>query len=321
MYIDFYGLRELPFELTPNPRFLLLTPRQREALANLQYGITARKPVTILVGEAGTGKTTLLHAVLNGEACRGAHLLHVTNPTLSRSDFLEALARGFGLSPSAESSKSTLIAELEGVLRSRHSQSMTTALVVDEAQALSLELLEEVRLLSNLETTTAKLLPIVLAGQPELADRLNDSTQRQLKQRVALRCTLSLLDVAETAAYIAGRLRVAGHVGGSIFTSDAVSVVHARSRGVPRTISVICDNALVNGYAAGEKTIGPGIVNSVCDDFDLGVVGLRSPPVAPRRHSPASSGVPADARQPQGNLANRLFASFTAERKRGFSFF
>lgn len=316
MYTAFYGLRELPFELSPNPKYLLLTARHREALANLQYGISARKSLTLLLGEAGTGKTTLVHAALQSDPCRAARVLHLANPMLTRMEFIEFLARGFELSPEAARSKTTLLAELEGVLRERRAGGVTTALVIDEAQVLPEELLEEVRMLSNIETQDEKLLPVVLAGQPELADRLNHVSLRQLKQRVALRCTLGLLDLIETNAYIAGRIGIAGGDSAAIFTREAMDLVHVRSGGVPRTISVICDNALVSGFASGARSVGPEIIREVCEDFDLTSSGSRLPGVAaqpPVREVPAAAVV--SGTKPDG----ALFSSFG--RKRGFSFF
>ena len=271
LYATFYGLDELPFELSPDPKYLLLTARHREALANLEYGIAASKSLTLLLGPAGTGKTTLIQAALQSEACRGARIVHLVNPMLTRKEFVEFLARSFDLSPGAMGSKATLLAELERELLAGADQGRTTALVIDEAQCLSGELLEEIRLLSNIETPGRKLLPLVLAGQPELSDRLRLPSLVQLKQRVALRCTLGLLDAAETRAYITSRLKVAGANGHEIFTPDALQAIYERSGGVPRTISAICDNALVNGFAAEATVVGVDIIREVCDDFDLSV--------------------------------------------------
>ena len=304
MYTAFYGLRELPFDLSPNPKYLLMTPRHREALANLQYGISSRKSITLLLGEAGTGKTTLVRAALESDACRGARILHLNNPALKRNEFIEFLARGFDLGVEAMTSKTTMLHELERVLRDRRAQGETIALVIDEAQSLSHELLEEIRLLANIETSTEKLLPVVLAGQPELADRLNETSLRQLKQRVALRCHLGLLSPTETAGYIAGRLRVAGGDAGQIFTREAVEIVAERSGGVPRTVNVICDNALVGGFAAGAKPVGARIVRDVCEEFDLAsapptngargaaepVVSVAPKPAAPEAAAPGAEG-------------------------------
>ena len=280
MYTEFYGLRELPFELSPNPGYLLLTARHREALANLQYGITAKKGLTLLLGEAGTGKTTLVHAALQSEACQSARILHLANPVLTRAEFIEFLGRSFSLSRDAWTSKTAMLVELERELRKRSEEGLTTALVVDEAQSLPDDLLEELRLLANIETPTEKLLPLVLAGQPELADRLNQPSLRQLKQRVALRCSLELLDLLETFAYVAGRLRTAGGKITDVFTREAVALIYTRSRGVPRMISVICDNAMVTGFAGGIRPIGPDIIEEVCSDFDLRAQGVRPPATA-----------------------------------------
>lgn len=269
MYQRYYGLRELPFELTPNPKFLFLSPRHTEALSNLQYGLFSAKPLTVLIGEAGTGKTTLLRAALESDRCRNVRCVYLNNPALTRSEFVETLARRFDLSPRASESKAVLLAELEGVLRERRARGEITALVVDEAQSLTVELLEEIRLLANIETATDKLLPLVLAGQPELSDRLNDPALRQLKQRVALRCDLALLDLTETASYIASRIRTAGGDASRLFTREAVVLIHEHSRGIPRTISVMCDNALVSGMALGRQPVDRAIVAEVSRDFDL----------------------------------------------------
>jgi general secretion pathway protein A len=269
MYLRYYGLRELPFELTPNPRFLFMTPQHREALANLQYGLSTAKAVTLLIGEAGTGKTTLLRAALESEVCRNVRCVHLTNPGLSREEFIESLAKAFGLSDDASRSKAALLSELETVLKDRRARGEVTALVVDEAQRLSEDLLEEIRLLANIETDTEKLLPLVLAGQPELAERLNETALRQLKQRVALRCEITPFALAETAAYIAYRIRTAGGESARLFTREAVVLIQEYSHGIPRTISVICDNALLSGFAAGRQPVSRDVVEEVARDFDL----------------------------------------------------
>ena len=269
MYQRYYGLRELPFELTSDPKYLFFTARHREALSNLQYGLSAAKAVTVLVGEAGTGKTTLLRAALESESCRNVRCVYLNNPALTRGEFIEILARRFGLSTEAAHSKAVLLGELEPVLHERRARGEITALVVDEAQSLSVELLEEIRLLANIETSAHKLLPLVLAGQPELADRLNDPELRQLKQRVALRCEIVPFELPETAAYIASRIRTAGGEASRLFTREAVSIIHEYSRGIARTVSVICDNALVSGMALGRQPVDRAIVMEVTRDFDL----------------------------------------------------
>jgi type II secretory pathway predicted ATPase ExeA len=270
MYQRFYGLRELPFELTPNPRYLFLTPQHREALSNLQYGLSSAKAMTVLIGEAGTGKTTLLHAALESEPCRNVTCVYLNNPTLLRREFIEVLSDRFNLSPRARESKAVLLGELDGVLRERRSRGQITALVIDEAQSLSGELLEEIRLLANIETATEKLLPLVLAGQPELRNRLNEPGLRQLKQRITLRCEITPFSVTEAAAYIAWRVRAAGGDASKLFTREAIRLIHEKSGGIPRVINVICDNALVTGCGLERHIVDHAMVIDVVRDFDLG---------------------------------------------------
>jgi len=269
MYLRFFGLRELPFELTPNPKFLFLTPQHREALSNLQYGLFSAKSMTVLIGEAGTGKTTLIRAALESERCRNVTCVYLSNPALKRDEFVELLANRFGLGPRASASKAALLDELEGVLLQRRARGEVTALVVDEAQSLGLDLLEEIRLLANAETATEKLLPVVLAGQPELRNRLNDPSLRQLKQRVALRCEIAPFALQDTAAYIAARIKHAGGEAARLFTREAVTLIHEHSRGIARTVNVVCDNALLAGFGLGRRPIGREIVLEIIRDFDL----------------------------------------------------
>lgn len=269
MYEAFFNLRERPFDLVPNPKFLFLTGRQREALSNLRYGLLAPRGLTLLIGEAGTGKTTIIQAVLSELDPGLVECVLVSNPALTRAEFYESLAAGYRLGAEAGTSKSRFLTAFRDHLERRHSAGLLTALVVDEAQSMSHELLEEVRLLSNMETATTKLLNVVLTGQPELADRLNDPALRQLKQRVSLRCELAPLSVSETAAYIAGRIRIAGGDPGAIFSREAVGAVHDASRGVPRVINVICDNALIGAFASQTKPIVRALIDDICRDFDL----------------------------------------------------
>jgi len=326
MYQQFYGLRELPFELTPNPKYLFLTPAHREALSSLQYGLSSGKGITVLIGEAGTGKTTLLQTVLESEVCRRVSCVYLNNPALTRAEFLETLSVRFGLKPAASASKAALLAELDGVLRERRSRGEITALVIDEAQSLSRELLEEIRLLANIETATEKLLPLVLAGQPELKDRLNEVSLRQLKQRITLRCQIAPFDQDQTAAYVATRIRTAGGNPAQIFTRDAVLLIHERSRGIPRVISVMCDNALLTGFGLGQKRIDRGIVLEILQDLDLGEpeLGPRLVPAPLEVEAPRDSSRPLAATADQSIVdarlpARDLFAS--ADRPRGISLF
>jgi type II secretory pathway predicted ATPase ExeA len=193
----------------------------------------------------------------------------VNNPTLTRGEFVEVLARAFSLSADAARSKAALLEELEKVLRDRRANGEITALVIDEAQSLSSELLEEIRLLANIETATEKLLPLVLAGQPEVSARLDEPGLRQLRQRVALRCEVAPFGVSETAAYIASRIRTAGGIPQRLFTREAVALIHRFSGGIPRTINVVCDNALISGLALGRQPVDQSIVAEVCRDFHL----------------------------------------------------
>jgi general secretion pathway protein A len=286
MYEDFFGLQERPFDLSPNPRFLVMTEAHREALSNLQYAIGSRKGVTLLLGEAGTGKTTVIRAALERQPER-AHCVHLQNPALNRTEFVEMLAARFGLSRHATTSKAALLLELEPLLVSRRQREETTVLIIDEAQSLPLDLLEEVRLLANIETDHEKLLSLILAGQPELADRLNERSLRQLKQRIALRCELRPLTLRESSAYVAGRIRAAGGVGAQTFTREAVMLMHERSKGIPRTLNVVADNALLAGFAVGQRPVNTKLVQEVCRDLDLrsdfvGGAERREPePVAP----------------------------------------
>jgi general secretion pathway protein A len=294
MYRQFYGLRERPFDLTPDPRFLVLTDGHREALSNLRYGIDSRKGVTLLLGEAGVGKTTIIRAALQKQASR-IHSVYLHNPALTRDEFSEMLALKFELSETARTSKTAMLIELERLLVDRDARGETTVLIIDEAQTLSLELLEEVRLLANIETLHAKLLSVVLAGQPELAGRLNDSRLRQLKQRVALRCELKSLTLYESFGYLAGRIATAGGDGGEIFTREAAALIHERARGLPRTMSVIADNALVSGFALNKRPITHRVVDEVCRDFDLVLEPPPPPPplAVPSAWAPGAEGVAA----------------------------
>lgn len=287
MYEQFYGLNERPFDLTPNPRYLLRTPAHREALSTIEYGITGRKGITLLVGEAGTGKTTVLRAAL-ASLPQGCLVATLTNPSLTRTEFLEYAAWKLQLGDAARTSKTHFLIELQRVLEQHHAQGLPVALVVDEAHVLSDELLEEVRLLANHQVDDASLLSVVLTGQPELAQRLNSTALRQLKQRIALRCALHPFTIQETAGYIAGRIRVAGGDTTRLFTREAVTVIHEASGGIARTISVICDNALISGFATGQRPVGRDVLMEVCRDLDL----LRPPTLVPATPPPAATPEP-----------------------------
>ena len=226
-----------------------------------------------------------------GRPDRPCVFLAISNPTLTRAEFIEYLADAFGLSPAAGASKARFLIELERALLAHRRADTPVALVVDEAQSLPDELLEEIRLLANIETDTEKLLPLILVGQPELADRLNAPALHQLKQRIALRCRLEPLALAETASYVATRISIAGGTAARVFTREAVRAVHARSGGVPRLINVICDNALVSGFALDRRPVGEDIVAEVGADFDLPAEPAPRPVAAATAEPTASPGV------------------------------
>ena len=272
MYKSFYKLQRNPFEITPDPSFLFPTTRHNEALASLYYGVTAHRGFVVLTGEVGTGKTLILRSLLGLLQRRDVAFALIFNPTLSPLEFMRYIALDFGL-PVAGKAKDELIHVLNGFLLQRHQRGLTTILVVDEAHHLSAEILEEIRLLTNLETSQQKLLQIVLAGQPELDQKLDSHELRQLKQRIALRCHLEALSLNETREYMHRRLRIAGATGAvEMFSGPAIEAVFTHSRGIPRLINTICQNALLTGYARHAATITSEIIDGVAHDLRLGVV-------------------------------------------------
>lgn len=271
MYERFFGFRERPFELTPDPRYLYLSASHKEALSNLSYGISSRKGLTVVTGEVGSGKTTLVRRTLES-AGEKMQYVYLRDPKLTPEEFTAFLARELQLPEGATAARWKWVQDLERHLTARWTNGVGTALIIDEAQSLSDALFEELRLLTNLETSTSKLLPLVLVGQPELGERLNDATLRNLKQRIALRCNLRALNLQETAAYINVRIRTAGGQSAAVFTREAVTAIHEASNGLPRAISVLCDNALVTAFAAGTKPVNSLMVAEVCRDFDYRVV-------------------------------------------------
>lgn len=267
MYTEFYGLNELPFALTPDPRYLYFTPSHTEVMANLHYGIESGRGLIVVTGEVGTGKTTLLRWMMQ-RLDRTVMVAYIFNPRLSVAEFYQYLATLFNIG--AWENKSDLLIELGKVLESRHSRGLRTVLVVDEGHGLSTEVLEEIRLLCNFESDTAKHLQIVLTGQPELREVLNQPNLRQLKQRVALRCEITALpDVEETAQYIASRLKVARATKTDIFSPGAVDYIFRCSGGIPRNINNLCDNALLNGFASSATVISRAIIEEVAATFDM----------------------------------------------------
>jgi general secretion pathway protein A len=267
MYKSFFGLRALPFAASPDPRFLYMTPQIREALSCLQYGIAARKGFVVMTGEVGTGKTTLLKTVLSSFVKDRFSTAFVFNPRLNVLDFLEFVLTDFGIPPVSRT-KSGMLIQLNRWLIERFRNQQLCAIVIDEAQNLSPELLEEIRLLTNLETSSEKLVQIVLSGQPELEEKLCDPSVRQLRQRISLWCKTLPLTSEETKGYIAERLRIAG-ASQPVLSPDAVQLVHLYSKGIPRLINLICEHALIDAYAEQIRPISPRIVESVCTELDL----------------------------------------------------
>jgi len=267
MYKHFFGLRVPPFEPSPDPRFLYMTPQIREALACLQYGIATRKGFVVMTGEVGTGKTTVLKTVLSTFAKGRVSSAFVFNPRLDVLDFLEFVMTDFGIPPKVRT-KSGMLLQLNHWLIDRFRERGLCVIVVDEAQNLSWELLEEIRLLTNLESSSQKLLQIVLSGQTELAVKLRDPSVRQLRQRISVWCRMQPLSWDQTQAYITERLRIAG-ANQPIFSPEAIHLVHRYSNGIPRLINLICEHALISAFVEQIKPIPSRIIESVSLELDL----------------------------------------------------
>src|ERR1700729_3166835 len=267
MYNSFFKLQNSPFGTSPDPRFLYMVPHTREALACLEYGISARKGFTVLTGEVGTGKTTLLRRALASFSNRRVSTAFVFNPRLDVLDFLEFVVTDFGLVP-ATRTKSGMLLQLNRWLIERYRMDETCVVVVDEAQNCSWELLEEIRLLTNLETSSEKLLQIVLSGQPELEEKLRQPSVRQLRQRVALWCRTQPLTESQTHAYVAERLRIAGATW-QIFSLAALDLVHRYSRGIPRIINLLCEPSLIVAYVEQVQQVTAAMVEGVAIELEL----------------------------------------------------
>jgi general secretion pathway protein A len=268
MYYEFFGLRKSPFDMTPDPGFLFLTPQHREALAGLSYAILGRKGFLAVTGEAGTGKTTLLARVLQCLPGERIHTSVVFNPTLTAGEFLEMALMGFGI-PEIPAGKPQRLAKLQEFVLQAEAGNKICALVVDEAHKLSPEILEEIRLLGNFEKSDHKLLQILLLGQNELADLLNRPDMRQLKQRIATRFSLRPLSAGEVGEYMRHRWMKAGGAAVLPFTPDSVAKIGQYSKGVPRVINAICDNALMLAFGDAIKTVQASHVQEACGDLDL----------------------------------------------------
>jgi len=268
MYKEFFGLRANPFNVNPDPRYLFLTRHTEEALACLTYGIQSRKGFVLLTGEVGTGKTTLINKLLEWLRLQQVATAFIFNSRMEVSQFLDFMMADFGISCDTKS-KSQVLQRLYSWLLDRYRAGETAVLIVDEAQNLSDEVLEEIRMLTNLETFTEKLLQIILVGQPELEQRLRQPQLRQLRQRLTLRAKTHPLNLEETKAYIQQRLRIAGSNGEPIFDSDAIVSLYRYATGIPRVINLLCEHCLVSAFVDQKKLVTGDIVESVARDFDL----------------------------------------------------
>jgi type II secretory pathway predicted ATPase ExeA len=268
MYTEFYDLKEIPFGLTPNPKFIYKTESHLEVVSNLKYCISQSKGLAVVTGEVGTGKTTTLRSVLQqfGPDILSVYLF---NPFVTVPEFFQLLTAGLNLGLGSEASKAEILNALSRCLTERHSKGLRTVLIIDEAHGLSYAVLEEVRLLANFETNSEKLLQIVLCGQPELRETLNQPGLRQLKQRISLRCSIRPLHLHEINSYVRFRLKTAGATRVNIFDPSAIELIGQASAGIPRVINNICDNALLYGYATEQRTILRETVADVIETLDI----------------------------------------------------
>ncbi len=269
MYKEFFGLRANPFNVNPDPRYLFLTRHTEEALACLTYGVQSRKGFVLLTGEVGTGKTTLINKLLEWLRLQQVATAFVFNSRMNVPNFLDYMMADFGIRCESRA-KSQVLLRLYNWLLDRYRAGETAVLIVDEAQNLADEVLEEIRMLTNLETFTEKLLQIVLVGQPELEQKLKQPHMRQLRQRLTLRAKTYPLSLDETKAYVQQRLRIAGSNGQQIFSPEALVSIHRYASGIPRVINLLCEHCLVSAFVDQQKLIGPMVVDSVARDFDLG---------------------------------------------------
>jgi len=282
MYKEFFGLRANPFNVNPDPRYLYLTRHTEEALACLTYGIQSRKGFVLLTGEVGTGKTTLINKLLEWLRLQQVATAFIFNSRLDVPQFLDFMMADFAI-PCDSKSKSQVLQRLYNWLLDRYRAGETAVLIIDEAQNLSDEVLEEIRMLTNLETFTEKLLQIVLVGQPELEQRLKQPQLRQLRQRLTLRAKTHPFNVEETRSYITQRLRIGGSNGDQIFDPEAVGALYRYSIGVPRVINLLCEHCLVSAFVDQKKTVSAEMVDAVAKDFDLGdgIAGGAMTPIVP----------------------------------------
>jgi type II secretory pathway predicted ATPase ExeA len=276
MYKSFFGLKDNPFNVNPDPHYLFLTKEIEEALSGLMYGVQNRKGFITLTGEVGTGKTTLVNRLLEWLQQRKVRTAFLFNSRMNTSQMFDFILAEFGISCEFRS-KSQQLMRLNQWLLDRYRAGETTVLIVDEAQNLTYPVLEEIRLLTNLETSTEKLLQIVLSGQPELEEKLKLPELRQLRQRIMLRCKTGPLSKEQTHDYIAQRLRIAGASGELIFSPKAVETIHLYSLGIPRVVNLLCEHSLINAYVEQQRPIAAKIVEDVAHEFQLDEVGPTAP--------------------------------------------
>ena len=305
MYKEFYGLRANPFNVNPDPRYLFLTRHTEEALACLTYGIQSRKGFVLLTGEVGTGKTTLINKLLEWLRLQQVATAFIFNSRMNVPQFLDYMMADFGIQHDSRA-KSQILLRLYNWLLDRYRAGETAVLIVDEAQNLSDEVLEEIRMLTNLETFTEKLLQIVLVGQPELEQKLKQPQLRQLRQRLTLRAKTHPLTLDETRAYVQQRLRIAGSNGQQIFEPEAVATIHRHAMGIPRVINLLCEHCLVSAFVDQQKIIGPSVVEGVARDFDLGDNTTSGAMVPPAPASGAEKFDLVEALRSLATLADRL---------------
>jgi general secretion pathway protein A len=305
MYKEFYGLRANPFNVNPDPRYLFLTRHTEEALACLTYGIQSRKGFVLLTGEVGTGKTTLINKLLEWLRLQQVATAFIFNSRLDVPQFLDYMMADFGIACDS-TAKSQILLRLYNWLLDRYRAGETAVLIIDEAQNLSDEVLEEIRMLTNLETFTEKLLQIVLVGQPELEQKLKRPQLRQLRQRLTLRAKTHPLTLEETKAYVHQRLRIAGSNGQQIFEPEAVANVHRYASGIPRVINLLCEHCLVSAFVDQQKVIGPAVVDVVARDFDLSDNNASAAMIAPVTNAGPGKFDLVDALRSLSVLADRL---------------
>jgi len=268
IYNAYFGFVENPFNISPDPEFLYRSPQHEEALANLIYGVRSRKGFIVLTGEVGTGKTTMLECLRDYLDSQRVEFAFIFNSRLTPDQFFEMMAFDFEL-PCDRKSKTEVLFALNSLLIQQAERGRTCVLIVDEAHNLEWEVLEEIRLLGNLENRQGKLLQIILAGQPELDRKLDAPNLRQLKQRIVLRCGLNPLTPDECAAYIETRLARAGMTRQSVFPPEVLEEIYKRSRGIPRLINLVCDNLLVTAFAMEQRVTNIDMLDEVCRDLRL----------------------------------------------------